>query len=210
MSIAVARRKREKQALRDKIMDAARELFAERGYQAVTMREIAERVEYTPTAIYYHFRDKDALIRELCIEDFDALAHEFEALAAISDPVERFRALGQGYVAFALAHPNQYRLMFMTPDAPDLGDAEGRKGNPDRDGYAFLKWTVGEMIAHGRVRPEYHDADLTAQTVWSAVHGLIALHLDKGTTHWNEWRPMEARVPAMLNMIIAGIARPEE
>src|SRR5215469_321678 len=113
MSVVVERREREKRALRTKIMDAARELFAERGYEAVTMREIAEQIEYTPTAIYYHFRDKDALIREICVEDFDALAREFEALAAIEDPIERLRAIGQAYAGFAFAHPNQYRLMFM-------------------------------------------------------------------------------------------------
>ncbi|HTD61922.1 MAG TPA: helix-turn-helix domain-containing protein, partial [Gemmatimonadaceae bacterium] len=69
-SAANDRREREKIAIRTKILDAARELFAEHGYDAVTMRTIAEKIEYTPTAIYYHFKDKDALIRELCDMDW--------------------------------------------------------------------------------------------------------------------------------------------
>jgi AcrR family transcriptional regulator len=188
-------------------MDVARQLFAQRGYQAVTMREIAEQIEYTPAAIYYHFRDKEALIREICVEDFDALAREFEVLASIDEPVERLRAVGQAYAAFALAHPNQYRLMFMTQDAPNCDDVEDRKGDPDRDGYAFLKWTLGEAIARHRLRPDYDDVDLTAQVVWAAVHGLIALHIDKGDDQWVDWRPLEARVAAMLDMILRGIIR---
>ncbi len=61
----VERRERERQELRTRILDAARELFAEEGYDAVTMRKIADRIEYSPTAIYFHFRDKHALMREL-------------------------------------------------------------------------------------------------------------------------------------------------
>ena len=207
MSVAASRRDREKQALRGKIMDAARQLFADRGYEAVTMREIAEQIEYTPTAIYYHFRDKDALIREICIEDFDALAHEFEALASIPDPLERLRTIGRGYAAFALAHPNQYRLMFMTPGTPEPEDVEDRKGNPDRDAYAFLKWTVGQAIERGQLRHEFQDAELVAQLAWAAMHGVIALHIDKGTDQWVEWRPFETQVDAMLDLIVVGIAR---
>ena len=68
------RRERERQELRVRILDAARELFAEQGYDAVTMREIADRIEYSPTAIYFHFKDKEALLRELCDTDFATLA----------------------------------------------------------------------------------------------------------------------------------------
>jgi AcrR family transcriptional regulator len=112
------RREREREDTRERILDAAREMFAERGIDAVTMRAIADRIEYTPTAIYHHFRDKEALISELCDRDYRALAHHFQTVAQIEDPVERFRRLGQAYVEFALAHPNHYRFMFMTSSSP--------------------------------------------------------------------------------------------
>ena len=59
------------------ILDAARELFATEGYEAVTMRRIADRIEYSPTAIYFHFKDKESLVRELCdaIANGDGVAH---------------------------------------------------------------------------------------------------------------------------------------
>jgi AcrR family transcriptional regulator len=66
------RRAREKMRVRNRILDAARELFTEEGYGAVTMRRIAEKVEYTPTALYFYFRNKEVLLQEL--SDRDTLA----------------------------------------------------------------------------------------------------------------------------------------
>ena len=68
------RREREKAEIREKILDAARDLFVSEGYEAVSMRKIADRIEYSPTAIYLHFKDKEAVMRELCDLDFLALA----------------------------------------------------------------------------------------------------------------------------------------
>jgi len=204
-STATDRREREKLAIRTKILDAARELFVERGYDAVTMRTIAEKIEYTPTAIYYHFKDKDALVRELCDEDYGHLSTEFQKIATVADPIERLKGMGIAYARFAFEHPNHYRLMFMTPDCGgDLAPLE-RKGKPDQDGYAFLVWTVGQAIASGRVRPEYHDVELTSQIMWAAVHGIVALHIAKGNDKWVDWRPINQRVEAMLTLLISGL-----
>ena len=71
------RREREKVALKELIIDAARELFTEHGYDAVTVRMIADRIEYSTTALYVHFKDKEALLREICRTDFDQLAAVF-------------------------------------------------------------------------------------------------------------------------------------
>ena len=74
------RRTREREETRSRILDAAREMFVQDGIEAVTMREIAKRIEYTPTAIYHHFRDKQALIEELCLIDFRGLAQAFQKI----------------------------------------------------------------------------------------------------------------------------------
>src|SRR5689334_19801414 len=129
------RREREKEEVKQKILDAARELFVEDGYEAVSMRKIAERIEYSPTAIYLHFQDKDALFEELCGSDFRTLAREFVAFAQIRDPIERLRASGLAYVDFALSHPQHYRLMFMTPTPDHEHSAENlaSRGKIDED-----------------------------------------------------------------------------
>ena len=109
------RRDRERAELRERILNAARELFAEFGYEGVSMRKIAERIEYSPTAIYLHFADKETLFRELCTQDFLLLSTEFAALARVADPMQRLFGIGEAYVRFGVTHPFHYRLMFMTP-----------------------------------------------------------------------------------------------
>ncbi len=186
------RRQKEKDAVRGKILDAARELFIERGFEAVSMRQIARKIDYTAAALYTHFEDKDALFREICDADFSALQQSFAKLAKVRDPIERLRELGRIYVEFAMTHPSSYRLMFLTtkPEKAVLNSQIDR-GNPDQDAYAFLRATVAEALAAGRFRPDLHDADLIAQVVWSAAHGLVALHMTHKHDPWFDWRPIE-------------------
>lgn len=205
------RREREKQELRGRILDAARELFIEQGFEAVTMRKIAERIEYSPTAIYFHFRDKQALLRELCDADFGALAGEFRNIAAVADPVERLREIGRAYVGFALACPNHYRLMFMTPKPAGMSAADSRiaRGNPEEDAYAFLRATVAEAIGAGRLRPDLHDADLVSQMVWAGTHGVVSLQIAKKEDDWVEWRDAKTTAHELIEVMIRGLVREE-
>ena len=76
------RREREREEVRKKILDAARELFEREGYDNVTMRRIADAIEYSPTTIYLHFEDKDDLVRALCHEDFGRLLEALSLIAA--------------------------------------------------------------------------------------------------------------------------------
>src|SRR5262247_3242203 len=99
------RREREKQEVRKKILDAARELFAREGYERVTMRRIADAIEYSPTTIYLHFKDKDELVQCLCHEDFSRLLNELSRGPVPKDPVERIRQLGRGYARFGTTYP---------------------------------------------------------------------------------------------------------
>jgi len=205
------RRQREREEIRNLILDAARELFVSEGYEAVTMRRIADRIEYSPTAIYFHFKDKEALLKELCTADFQALAIQFAKIARVEDPVERVRRAGQAYCEFAVEHPNHYRLMFMTPHPPiepECVDIE--RGDPEQDAYAFLRSTVEQCIADGRFKPEHDDAELVSQTVWAGVHGVIALNIAKQTDPWVEWRPLKKRIRTMIDVLVEGLARPSK
>ncbi len=207
-----ARRAREKRSTRERILDAARELFVAEGFEAVTMRKIAEKVEYSPTAIYIHFTDKEALIREICLADFLALANVLSPVLEIPDPIERLQRLGEAYARFAIQHPNHYRLMFMTPGAPkaQVLEKELRRGSPDTDAYAVLEATVADAIAAGRLRPELDDVQLVAQTTWAAVHGVVALEIAKGKDDWVEWRDVDARIRLMCGTMVRGLERRTE
>lgn len=203
----INRREREKEALRLQILDAARYLFARDGYDAVTMRAIAERIEYSPRTIYLHFADKEDLVRELCRHDFQAFGTGMAKAARVQDPVERIKAIGLAYAKFGIENKNHYRLMFMTdsPDYEGKGEEEW-KGNPEMDAYAFLLGTAQEAIAAGRLRTK--DAELASQTLWAGVHGVISLDIAKCNDPWVQWRPIAKRVKAMVDVLVDGIALP--
>lgn len=201
------RRERERVELRQRILDAARELFATRGYEAVTMREIARRIEYSATALYKHFADKETLVRELCRHDFDALAVRLLEVAMSGDPFERFSRVGLVYLDFAARHPQHYRLMFMgglPPTPPESGQRE----DPQHNAYVFVRALVQNMLNEELLRPELTDADLVAQTTWAAVHGVAALELTLPNTEpWLDFKPQKQRFVAMLELVCRSLAR---
>jgi AcrR family transcriptional regulator len=202
------RRDREREEVRTRILDAARELFLTEGYESVTMRRVADRIEYSPTAIYFHFRDKDTLIRELCDTDFRALAQQFTAIAEIADPVEQLRRTGLAYFDFATNYPNHYRLMFMTPHPPmDPESMSIAQGDPQEDAYAFLRNVVAACVAAGLVREELADAELMSQTMWAGVHGVVSLQIAKSDDPWVDWRPLRARVETMIDVLLRGFLK---
>lgn len=205
------RREREKQATRQLILDAARELFVHEGYEAVTMRAVAEKIEYSPTAIYVHFKDKAALVRELCAHDFLRFAEVLNKVARVQDPLERLRKLSRAYIAFAQEHPSTYRLLFMQRHPADFGDEAERRiqqGNPEQDAYAFLQKQVQDARDAGCFKPEYTDVDLVAQTLWSGLHGLVSLHLVMEKDEWLTLKPLGKSADLMVDLLLGGFARP--
>jgi AcrR family transcriptional regulator len=178
------------------------------------MRRIADTIEYSPTAIYSYFKDKSQLMRELCREDFGKINAGNRAVLEIADPVERIRALGMSYIRFAVAHPNHFRLMFMTKPAPEITDipeeqlVEQGKGDPNRDGYALLHLSVQQAIAQGRLRPELTDAQLVTQLLWAGVHGVASLQITRPERQsWCSWRGADVLSREMISLIFRGVLR---
>ena len=203
------RREREKSETRDKILDAARELFVTEGYEGVSMRRVADKIEYSPTAIYVHFADKEELFRELCHRDYARLAEVLQGSVATSDPIERLRQIGAVYVDFGTRYPNHYKFMFMAAQPGHEMDEVDREmhGNPEKDAYAFLKWAVQQAIDAQCFREGVNDAELISQTLWASVHGVISLQIAKGGDAWVEWRPMQDRAAMMLDITLRGLLR---
>jgi len=205
----VERRERERQETREKILDAARELFVTEGYDGVSMRKVAEKIEYSPTAIYVHFHDKEQLFLELCHSDFRRLSESFGQLAQIPNPVERLRRIGYAYMGFGLENPNHYRMMFMTshPQLPKDAEECMGKGNPEEDAYAFLRQTVQDVLHAGAFRPELTDADLLAQTLWAGVHGAVSLQIAKCEDDWVPWRSFKQRAELVIEGLLSGLLK---
>ena len=199
----------ERQRLRTLIIDAARELFVARGADAVTMREIAKRIGYSATSIYLHFANKEALLRVICDTDFLALATSLKNVMLIVNPIDRLKALSSGYAAFALTHPNHYRLMFMTARTPcdDPEQSSLQRNSAEQDAYYQLKTVVNDVHVAGYFRADLKDADLIAQTIWAGTHGVCALQISMSEDKWVNWCSISARLQLMQQVMMRGLMK---
>ncbi len=206
------RQVQEQAAVRERIIEAARQLFVDQGYDAVSLRKIADSIGYTAPALYTHFHDKTDIMRAICREDFSALAATFARIGRTTNPVERILKAGMAYVRFAVEHPNHYRLMFMSPHpeglAPEPEDL-AKIGDPDLDGYAFLRHAVDEAVKQGKIREAYADADLVAQVLWAGVHGVVSLQITHKHDPWISWRSLERRSRTMIECQLRGLLTPQ-
>jgi len=115
------RQERDRQRIQKAILDAARALFIAEGYQHVSMRKIAERIDYSPAAIYSYFPAKDDIFFALAAEGFHILAQAVSgAIRGVEDPFERLRRGLWAFYQFAKTHPEYFALMFLDRSVPSL------------------------------------------------------------------------------------------
>ena len=143
------------------------------------------------------------------VADFRALAHEFQKIAQIRDPLERLKRAGLTYIEFGLNYPNHYRLMFMTPHPPHTPEIEASKGNPEEDAYAFLKVVVGECVKADLFRREFTDVEAVSQLLWAGVHGVVSLQVAKGEEDWVDWKPVRQLAAMMVDVQLTGLLKDE-
>ena len=175
-------RRGEGDRLRDEILLAAEELLLATGSEdAVSIRAVASRVGVSAPAIYRHFADKNALMFEVCDAQFRRLDEHLEAKRSDhADPVEAIRACGRAYVEFGLAHPEHYRIMFMSrTDLTTEQYTEEILGQTSS--FTGLVEAVEDCCAAGRCDG---DAFETAVGLWVMVHGLTSLLIAKPNFPW--------------------------
>src|SRR3989338_2674804 len=116
------RQQRDRDRTRDAILTAARGLFVTDGYHNVSMRKIAERIEYSPAAIYSYFPSKDDIFFALAEEGFRSLAgHLLGAIEGVADPLDRLRLGLWAFYEFSKLNPEYFGLMFIDRSVPSLG-----------------------------------------------------------------------------------------
>lgn len=99
------------------IMDAARDLFVEKGYRQVSMRQIAKVLGYSHGAIYYHFKNKAELFYALVEDHFHLLEEELDRIINLNiENQEKLQRIMLGYIEFGLTHQSHYEIMFLTKD----------------------------------------------------------------------------------------------
>ena len=173
------RKEREKTERRQAILAAAQRLFNEQGFEKVSMRNIAEAIEYSPATIYLYFKDKNELLFALQNQAFGQLAQAFESVFTIQHPAERLRAVGHKYLEFAFEHPELFELMFIMTGPMEAVEARGEE-KPWASGRAAFDRVV-QVMQQGMDAGVFRcpDAESAALMVWSQVHGLAALFLRK-------------------------------
>jgi AcrR family transcriptional regulator len=189
--------------IKSRIVAAARALYFERGPEAVTMRAVAERVGVTATALYRHFTDKDALLKEVVGEGSRLLGSQlFRALEAAT-PLERLRATALEYLDFALAQPQAYRALF----DPVSGDDEASPVRRQRGAVRrFLRDRVREAMDAGVIAEG--DPEGAALTLWSLLHGLAALHhAGVARIEWMRERALTYLLDGIVVSSDAGVGR---
>ena len=169
------RKERQKEELRGKILQAAKELFMQKGFEDTSIRNIAEKIEYSPTTIYLYFKDKDDIFCELHKEGFKLLNQYFRSLAHVSDPFERLKAINKAYITFALENGEFYDLMFIIRSPINSIAKDDSDWEEGKRAFAFLTETIKECIAKGYF--ENMQPDIVAFTVWSMVHGIVSLEI---------------------------------
>ena len=191
-------------SLRDTLVDAAVALIARKGPQGFSLREVARRARVSEAAPYWHFADREALLAAVAERGFEELAKwMMEIWSREVEPVERFRALGIGYVRFALAHPSYLRVMFGS-EVPDKAEHPALKAAGERT-FTLLVQAITECQAVGQVRGGAPEE--LAVGAWSIVHGLAALLVDgKLKDHAATAAEAERLAYSITDLVMLGLA----
>ncbi|MER8014888.1 TetR/AcrR family transcriptional regulator [Streptomyces griseoluteus] len=167
--MSVQERKQRERAERERLIVAtARELAEQQGWDAVTTRRLAERIEYSQPVLYSHFRSKREIIGAVALEGAAELAAAVRAATSAADgPRERVAVLARTYLDFAARNPAVYDALFQL----DGGLAYAQEDTPEplKDAFAALLESLGEVAGNG-----VHPA-LFTEVFWASLHGLATL-----------------------------------
>jgi AcrR family transcriptional regulator len=168
------RKERDRVEMRQRIIDAAIQMFLEEGYEKTSIRNIAEKIEYSPATIYLYYKDKDELLYDVQGQAFEKLDLAFREKATSSDPIKRLDQIMETYIRFGKKNPELYDLMFIIR-APMNVMKEKEIWENGNDSFGFLVQCISECVEKKLIR--YDDVMIAALSVWSMGHGLVSLDL---------------------------------
>ena len=185
--------------LRELILGAAVGLFLEKGYEGLSMRQIAEAIGYTATTIYRYFENKDALLRAIIDEGFGRFLGALSAASrSQKEAGARLKAIGAAYIRFGMNYPLHYQLMFM--QRCDLL-MDGWSSATGDDSFYVLQDATREAMEAGVLRQG--DPREISYLLWSMVHGLTSLRISL-PTHLQK-QDYEQTVEQGLEAILCGL-----
>jgi AcrR family transcriptional regulator len=172
------RKERQRYELRQQILDAARQIVIRDGYGALSMRRIADAIEYSPAAIYQYFENRDAIATAISREGFAALVAAFQPASTIADPRARLTAVARSYVQFGLGNPEQYRLMFMEdPKITKAALTYDEVDDPGVQAYAAIAGAIRHYLELRGKSASDERVTALADALWCTIHGIVSLKL---------------------------------
>jgi len=170
--MGIAERKlEEKQEMYKRILNSARKIFLEKGYEQTSMRNIASDINYSPGTLYFYFKDKSEIFHELHKEGFQLLLSQFKVLDNVADPFERLKAMGRVFIEFAQNNKDFYNLMFIVEEPAKEVERGGFK--IAQEAISRLSSVIKECQQKGRFKDM--DTEYFTFMILSAVHGICAL-----------------------------------
>lgn len=161
--------------LRGEILRAARSIIEECGPDCVTMREVAEKVGYSPTTIYLYFKDKGEVLKHTILEAAEDLAATIAAASVGPTPLDELRQRGRAYLVWGVMHPGLYQLMFQAPG--DIAWAEEELAASSRAG-AETNDVIRRSIEQGQIGP-IEDLPAFQTAIFAALHGATSLAISR-------------------------------
>jgi AcrR family transcriptional regulator len=197
----VERKERKKESLRQEILDASREILLAEGYAYLSMRHIAERIEYSPTTIYSYFKNKDDILYHLCVE---TLERQFEVIRAAGvdqpSPFLRLRAALRAYVDFGLSEPDRYKITYMADLSRYVSTASIlEQGSVADELIELMCRRVKDTLIESGCE---HDVESVFQALWAHCHGMISLLIGHPDFPWTE---REKLIETSLDLSLAGL-----
>lgn len=197
------RRAREKDALRHKILEAAVQLFLQNGYESVTMRGIADRIEYSASTIYLYFKNKTEIVAAICSETFETLIESLEEIESRNlPPLEAFTAGIRCYIDFGLQNPHQYQLVFGSATPDEFVDSSGTN-DLGRKALEHLGRAIHRCQQAGIFEPR--DPFSEAICVWMHLHGCTAILINDHGRYKLPWPDSQALTDRTIDLIVRGL-----
>ncbi|MCC8409441.1 TetR/AcrR family transcriptional regulator [Mucilaginibacter sp. UR6-1] len=170
--MGIAERKlEEKQEMHKRILDGARKIFLQKGYDQTSMRNIAQEINYSPGSIYFYFKDKSEIFHELHKEGFLLLLNQLKVLQKVRDPFERLKASGRVFIQFAQENKDYYNLMFIVDEPVKNSLSEGFQ--IAEEAISYMQEMVSECQQNGKFTNM--DTEYFTFLIISVVHGICAL-----------------------------------
>jgi len=178
-------RERRRQRTEQAILDAARQIISQEGIDALSIRAIADAIDYSPAGLYEYFGSKEEIVWAVCQEGFERFTHHLERVDTQLPAAEYMIELGLAYVRFATQNPDFFLLMFTTlpllptdEAQPQISTEEGKTNLSQQPSFAVLLRGIQRCVAEGlfQTRPGYGAFEM-ALTTWAHVHGVAMLRI---------------------------------